>query len=148
MKLQKIFADVIKAHLSDKTVLIGDLGEGYVAVSPDGYVCYVMEDKNFLLDKKKLLGTRQEFCMNNIFDRKALDEARPAKWDGMIRVNAKGEKVYKIVNDDTYVWVDSKLLRHFDDPEYQILDPKRPVFIYEHKHLVGMVMPMNIKEVL
>lgn len=58
------------------------------------------------------------------------------------------DTVIKFVSDKSYAWINEKLLKVFDldNSSFKLSSPKSPVFIYENEKIVGLVLPVFIKE--
>ena len=55
--------------------------------------------------------------------------------------------VVKITNDNTYAWINETYLKEFEvDCTFKISSPKSPVFVYEEDELVGLILPVHVKE--
>ncbi len=139
MKLAKIYNEVIKARLKDKRILLGDFDDETIGVSLDGYVMYFIPKNNFLLDENKILNTRDKMNLKNF---KEPDELICVFQSCEYREYR--ERLLLKIGDK---YVDKKLLQNFEKPSFKTTNSKySAIYIYELDTLVGLVMPVNIKE--
>ena len=121
--------------------------DGYVYYTPDGYVMYRIPESRFYLDIEKV------FKDIPPFDIKALwkpDDAKRAYKTGDIKMMTQGKKLYNVVkikNESDTVWVDERLLKNFDfDCSFYITNSVSAVYLKENDELVGLCMPVKVKE--
>lgn len=139
MKLVKIYNEIIKARLKDERVFLGDFDDETIGVSTNGCVMYLVPKSDFLLDESKILGTRSKVNFQNY---KEPDSLMDAIQSNEYR-ELKGRMFVKIGNK----YIDKKLLQNFESPSFKTTDNKySAVYVYELDTLVGLVMPVNIKE--
>ena len=114
--------------------------KGTVGITIDRFVVWFIPDHEFIFDIDKL-------------DIENINLERYINTDGysdVIRSNVLIEDYKKQLrifeNDDTRVYVDSKLLKGFDMniSTFKIKNEKLPVLIYENDELVGLVLPTRL----
>lgn len=144
MKLDKIYNEVVKERLKDKNnrrIMMGYIDEGTIGVTVNGFVMYFIPKKEFLLDVDVLLRNRHIIDLSNFEEPKDLKEI--FKTNEYRKV--ENRQIVKIGNK----YFDEKLLKNFEKyVTFKSTDlPHTQAYIYENDVLVGMVMPIRIKEV-
>lgn len=144
MKITKILTDLLKAVEKNKTFEINyGYDDGYVYYLPDKYRAYRIRTDEFLVDIVKALPDKSPLMARKFFDDSTAEDAHKTN---EIRVIDK-RTVIKIVNDNTHAWINTDYLKEFEsDCTFKITGPKAPVYIYEQDELVGLVLPVHIKE--
>lgn len=141
MKLDKIYNEVVKERLRDnERIIIGYFDENMIGVSTNGHVMYFIPKKEFLLDIDILLNNNHMFNLNRFKEPKDLKEIVETT------EYRKIEKCMCIKIGNKYF--NEKLLKNFEKyATFKSTDlPTTPAYIYEGDVLVGIVMPMRVKE--
>lgn len=139
MKLKVIHDEVLKQHFKEGRILMGHF-EDKIVVSPDGFKCYLVPEKDFVLDIDKILAGRGKFKAKEIFKGHE-DAERVVMTNEMKQVDKK-----TLVKIDEK-WVDKSLLKAFE-PFSAFATMKSyssPIYVYENGELVGLVMPHRVK---
>lgn len=78
---------------------------------------------------------------------KDAENAKPAV-DTNTSVILKTEKksVHKFIVNDESIFVNEKYLNYFNDSCFKGTNGKSPLFVYEFDELVGMILPIKLKE--
>ena len=141
MKLDKIYNEVVKERLKDNgRVFMGYLDEDTIGVTTDGFVMYFIPKKEFLLDVKTLLKNNHTTNLEGFKESKDLKK--------IFKTNEyrkeKNRQLVKIGNK----YFNEKLLKNFEKyATFESTDsPTSPAYIYENDVLVGLVMPVRVKE--
>jgi hypothetical protein len=118
-------------------------GTQRVGIIEDGTVVYLIKEKDFVIDLSKWENTAP-ISIKNIT--KEADNAKYAQMTYERRViPGTKETIARIANDTEHAWVNEKYLKMFDrDANFQIINRKSPVFVYENIELVGVVLPVCI----
>ena len=141
MKLKKVYDEIIKASLNnDKAkIFLGKL-EDKIAVSTDGFIMYFVPEKDFIFDIEKILRGRGRFNAKELT--KDEPNAKPASRTGETK-----ELLGKIAVKIGDKWVNEKYLKAFENPTFKNTDNYiDPVYVYEGDELVGLVMPIRIRD--
>jgi hypothetical protein len=150
MKYGKLQSDILKAVISGKKkserYVYGETGDD-VVIFVDRVIGYVMDKRDLYLDIDKC--ELKKIPVKGFFSK--TDGSYYAVKTGYMRhlqnENGKSIDVVKIANEKTYAWVDTGLLKLFDDDcQYEISAPNHPVYVYEKTCLVGMLLPVAVKE--
>lgn len=146
MKVIKILTDILKIVGNEKKTLSCAYGidEDYVYYVPDGYRAYKIPKKDFLIDLEKALPNKTP--LND--PRKLFDDskAEPAVKTNEIRAIDKGN-VVKIKGENAHAWINVNYLKEFEvDCTFKVISSIAPVFVYEWEKLVGIILPVRIKE--
>lgn len=145
MKLNKIYSDIIKSCLKDGNILLG-FYEEKVFVSTDGYLGYFIPKNEFLLNIDILLNGRNSSTIVDSF-KESMKNSNEAHLTGDLKViEDKKIKAVKIENSKTYAWVNEKYLVNFENATFKISSPISGVWVYEDEELVGLVMPVRVKD--
>ena len=151
MKVTKILTDLLKqVEKGDLSRVFYGADKEYTFYSPDGHRGYKIPSNRFLVDLEKALPNRAPVADFKKFLRD--EDSYPAYKTNEIRKinNPYGKKtidVVKISNGDKYAWINEVYLKEFDvDCTFKISSPKSPVFIYEDDELVGLILPVHVKE--
>ena len=153
MKVTKILTDLLKkVEKGDLSRAFYGVDKEYTFYSPDGYRGFKIPSKRFLVDLEKALPNKAPIMDFKKFLKD--DESRPAYKTNEIRKIKRTEyskkeiNVVKIVNENTYAWIQESYLKEFEvDCTFKISSPKSPVFIYEEDELVGLILPVFVREV-
>jgi hypothetical protein len=122
-------------------VLHESLEDDKIMISPDGFVAFVINEKDFKLDANKLGGEPTQIMSALIKQR---DNAKPAEIVGYIDHPTNKGEVAQIKNDETFTYVDKKYLKYFEkDATFSIVSPKSQVYVYEYENFVGFIMPIH-----
>ena len=133
---------MLKVHFKEGSRFFIGHFEDKIAVSPDGFKCYLVPEKDFVLDIDKILAGRDKFKVKEIFKGHE-DAERVVMTNEMKQIDKKtlvkiGEK-----------WVDKSLLKAFEPyPAFATMTKNygSPIYVYENGELVGLVTPHRIKE--
>lgn len=146
MKLTKIMTDLLKAVEKDKTSTINyGEDEDYVYLLPNDKSAYRIPKKSFLIDLKKALPTKIPLTNPAKFFDVDVEEARKTSHLKMIP-GKKPITVVKIAGESKHAWVDVDLLKNFENCTFGVSSVKSPVLVYESGELVGVVLPVYMKE--
>ena len=141
MKLKKVYDEIIKASLNNEKVII-HLGkiEDKIAISTDGFIMYFVPEKDFIFDAEKILRGRSKFNANELT--KDEPKAKPIGKTGEMK-----ELLGKIAVKIGDKWVNEKYLKAFENPTFKTADNYiDPVYVYEDDELVGLVMPIRVRD--
>jgi hypothetical protein len=119
-------------------------GTQRVGIIEDGNAVYLIKEKDFVIDLSKWENTAP-ISIKNIT--KEADNAKYAQMTCERRAipGTNNETIAKIANDTEHAWVNEKYLKMFDKgADFQIINWKSPVFVYEHGEMVGFVLPICI----
>ena len=144
MKITKILTDLLKAAEKKKTLNINYSYQGdYIAFLPDGHRAYRIHKNDFLVDLVKALPDKVPLSLTNIFDD---SHAQDAHKTNELRVIDKAN-VVKIAGYNINVWINTAYLKEFEENcTFKVTGEKCPVYVYEQGKLVGLVLPVDIKE--
>lgn len=148
MNINKILQNTIKKYKDPEAITSVCEGlpgyTGKVVAVGNKFSLYFIADEDFLLDVEKILEGREPFKLDWLL--KEEEEAEPAWQTAELRQLEKG-KAIKIRNDKAEAWVNMKLLEPFSkNCGYKITKYNKPVWVCEGDRLVGMVMPVRVKE--
>lgn len=149
MKIDKILMDFFKkiGRMDSLRVLYYEDPE-YMYFSPDGFRAYKIPVNKFVFDMSKALPKHEPTeSIKKFFDD---SNSQPGEKTSELRIVPEGKKdksIVKIANSKTYAWVKMDYLREYESYcTFKISSPKSPVFVYEGDELVGLVLPVNVKE--
>lgn len=144
MDLNTINTTISKTFYKNDMILLGSYDENTVGVTLDGFVMWFIPEPKFLFDKGKLLQNRDEIDINRYVKTNGYKEA--VRSNILVAFNKKTLTSFK--NDDTEVYVDTKLLKVFDPKlsTFKIKNNVSGVLVYEGDTLVGIVMPTRYNE--
>lgn len=153
MKVKKIYEEIIKEHLNQKSRAAYGRWKEYVVFIPDGFRLYLLPEKDFPVDLEKvpkgelLSASTIEGLLKGEKDSSVAeltDEMRELKKVGSSK---KGVAV-KIESENSHAWFNKDLLKNFEPTGYKIKDFKSPAYIYEgyDEKLVGMVLPVRMDD--
>ena len=130
-------------HNYDKNIFFGEY-EGRIGVS-DGFIIFFIDPKDFPFDTEKFSNVNNYDFGKVIGD---ANEYRPGKKTGALRYLDKGNAVeISRLSDTTRAWVNEKYLKYFDiDCCFVIKKYNAPVLVYEDSKLVGLIMPVRMKD--
>lgn len=113
-------------------------------VSPNRYYLMGIPKELFFLDKEKILSGKS-YNGNRLF--KALDKSKPAI-DTRTIVKRDKRTLRKFLVDDITIHIDTAFLKYFDmdNSQFRGVSGESPLFILENNLLVGIIMPVFIKE--
>lgn len=142
MKVEKIINEVTKQFFKNNlfSVMIGKK-DGYVYVGDKMHVYRIVES-DFILDVDKLI---EEGAKS--FDFSRFFEERPKVYNKGIIKRIKKINAVQLVGMNFNVYIDEKYLKHFQEPTFQGSGPKEPVIVLENEVPVGLILPLNVKEV-
>ena len=144
MKITKILTDLLKSVEKKKVLEINYSYQGdYIAFLPDGHRAYRIHKNDFLIDLAKALPDKQPLSLTNVFDDSHAQDA--IKTNELREIDKK--TVVKIAGYNVHAWVNTAYLKEFeDDCTFKVTGEKCPVYVYEQGELVGLVLPVDIKE--
>ena len=146
MNYLKIQADLLKKMDTKSTsgVLIAR-DEDNIYLSPEGHRVFIIPKQFWYLDFDKLLDGRTEVNFKSMF--RDADDGEDAKKTSDLKVTDKKTTLVKIGGNNIHIWVDQSLLKEFDnDCKFKITKDTAPCYIYEKDNLVGLVLPVRVKE--
>lgn len=146
MKIKKILSEVLNIVSNEKKKIKSNYGEDkdFVYWIPDGIRMYKIPQKDFLIDLQKALPNKTPINDPHKFFN--YGECELAIKTDEIKAIDK-EQVVKIKSEKSHAWVNIKYLKEFEsDCTFKISNSKNPVFVYEYDELVGLVLPVKIKE--
>lgn len=119
--------------------------EHRIFICPQGYYFVVIPKFSFYLDKDKVLNTTP---INGKSLLKDYDDLEMAIDTHIIRNIDEKMKLHKFTIDNESVFLDENKLKYFDlaHSTFRGINRISPIYIYENKVLVGMVLPVNYKE--
>lgn len=141
MKLDKIYNEVVKERLKDNgRIMMRYLDDDTIGVSANGFVMYFIPKKEFLLDVDALLRNSHTIDLKVFKEPKDLKEIAKTTEHREVKKNM----CVKIGNK----YFNEKILKNFEKyATFKSTDsPTSQAYIYEDDILVGMVMPIRIKE--
>ena len=141
MKLKKVYDEIIKASLNnDKAkIFLGKL-EDKIAVSTDGFIMYFVPEKDFIFDIEKILRGGGRFNANEF----TKDEPKAKPINETSEMKKLLGKIAVKIGDK---WVNEKYLKVFESPTFKTTDNYiDPVYVYEDDELVGLVMPIRVRD--
>lgn len=148
MNIVKIQQELIKDVLNNKSsnwfIQIKD-SEVYIMTK---HQVYIFDPKEFLLDNSKLDGVGSTNIADSLL--KTADDAKPAIKTGITKTVVFGGKdvsclELKREDNDELVYLDQSLLKLYDkSAEFNVINGKSPVYIYESDILVGVVLPVKV----
>ena len=147
MNIVKLQQDIIKDLLNNKR------GEWFIQIKDSEvyiltrFQVFILSSKEFVLDIDKL-----GFSNTNIAESllKSADDAKPAiKTDIIKSVVSQGKVVncqeLKRVDNGEIAYVNQSLLKVYDkNCDFEVINAKSPVFVYENDILVGVVLPIKL----
>lgn len=138
---QELIKDVVAGKATDYFIQTNDSE----VILMTKYVVYVLDPDDWLLNTDKLIArnVNTTTTANKILD--SADNAKPTIKTGVTRdLGGKSCMELKIEDNEDIVYVDTKLLKLFDkSAEYEAINYKSPVYVYESDILVGVVMPVK-----
>lgn len=152
MKYEKVYGEIIKAYV-DKEIKIknkfariilgtADPLSGTIGITTNGYNAYFVDARIFPFDVEKVFHDNQTDVFRNLYKIGDSDEVTLVYMTGDMKVD-KGRTLVKIGTK----WVDKKYLANFENPTFKTNDSiSTPVYVYEDGILVGLVMPVKLKE--
>ena len=120
-----------------------EIHDDKIYFSLDGYVGYVAETKNFLIDPQKVFTRKADGILRGIAE-VAYTEAHKT-----VMVQKDKSILQKIRNQRGHAWIDSKNLKYFGP--YCTFGLRengtaQPVAVYEDEKLVGFILPVRFPE--
>ena len=140
MKLKKVYDEIIKASLNKNSrIYLGRL-EDKIAISTDGFIMYFVPEKDFIFDIEKILRGGSRFNAHKLT--KDAPKAKPISKTGEMK-----ELLGKIAVKIGDKWVNEKYLKAFENPTFKTADNYiDPVYVYEDDEMVGLVMPIRVRD--
>lgn len=146
MKINKIMTDLLKLVDKKKTLKCNySVDDDYIYYIPDGVRMFKISKDQWLIDLKKALPDKTPLNNPGKFFKveNSYEEAYKAK---ELRTIDKNTAI-KIESDNSHAWINIDFLKEFEqDCTFKIGKPNQPVFVYEQGEVVGMILPINIKE--
>lgn len=146
MKLTKIFTELLKLRDKNETRLRYGIQDGFIYYTPDGNRMFKIPEKEFLIDLTKAFPSLVSLTnVKQLFDDKGTE---PAIKTNEMKLTMDGKAtVVKFVSEKSYAWVNVKYLDYFtEEVTYKIIGRNKPVFVYEYGNLVGIILPVNMRE--
>lgn len=141
---QELIKDVMNNKSSNWFIQIKD-SEVYIMTR---HQVYILDPKEFLLDNSKLDGVDSTNIADSLL--KTADDAKPAVKTGITKSIVLGGKdvnclELKREDNNELVYLDQALLKLYDKlAEFEVINGKSPVYIYESDILVGVVLPVKV----
>ena len=139
---QELIKDVLNSKANNWFIQIKD-SEVYIMTR---HQVYIFDPKEFLLDASKLYGIGSTNIAESLL--KSADDAKPAVKTGIIKsvvFSGKDINCLELKREDNgeLVYLDQALLKLYDkSAEFNVINAKSPVFVYESDILVGVVLPV------
>lgn len=145
MDVTKIMTDLLKLVKKEKTVKCNySIDDDYVYYTPDGYRMYRIPKNLWLIDMSKALPNKTPLIKPGKFFE--IGDAEDAKKTGELKAIEKGT-VVKLEGERSHVWINEAYLKEFDNGcTFKINEPKYPALVYESGELVGVILPVRVKE--
>jgi hypothetical protein len=146
MKINKIMTDLLKLVDKQKTLKCNySVDDDYIYYIPDGVRVFKISKDQWLIDLKKALPNKTP--LNNPGNFFKVDSSYE---EGHKTNNLKsGDKmtIVKIESENSHAWINIDYLKEFEhDCTFEIGKPNQPVFVYEQGEVVGIILPVNVKE--
>lgn len=141
MNVKKINKVILEALMkADNQVKIGRYNEQF-GVTVDGYYMVLINDCDFPFDPNKIKG-------NNLDVKQFLNfNFKDAQLSSNIKVIEGKKECVEIKNESENVYINRKYLDFFDKTcTFRIDGKTKPVYVYENEELVGLIMPVRVKE--
>ena len=140
MNYIKLQQDLIKDFLKEKVKRCLFFEEdGYVHISPDGFVVFRIPKCQFLLDSEWIKKNFPSFMTLKKFYNE--DDYRPVVATGVYRENNE-RTLIEVKNEHFTVYIDKVFMKYFKEPTFMIKNSVSPVGVYEDGELVGVVCPV------
>ena len=144
--------DIINEYKKGETIFYCALGETYTLITFKGCGIYIIPNKYLILDKSKFNYNKRLLEQYNDFISKETVSATSTEEISRY-VLGKEEKLNKYtLANGINVYVDSKYLKHFviskniHNYKFQGVDSRLPLYIYYYGELIGVLLPVAIKE--
>lgn len=143
MNILKIQTEVLKQIHKKSNDFIYGCDDTHIYISPDKYKLFKIPKDKFYLDLNKMGNPIN--AVHKMFDVTGLVDAHKTS---ELKQCDKGLTCVKFTSEKDSLWVDTKLLKEFEDCEitFKMTGKKAPLFIYEHDEVVGLILPVNVKE--
>lgn len=148
MKLEKVYAEIIKARLKERKIRMGTLDENYYAITLDGYVMYCLPRSEFLLSLDTFLRDNELKDFSKLRPQGDIETADMSS--ALLMKQGRDGKMYNLVNlTNKYgsKYVNQALLKNFEQPAFKFAGGgySTPVYVYENNNnLVGIVCPFIV----
>ena len=140
MKIKDVCKIIIDAIYSSCSRCRAGRYDGKIAILPDGYRLFLIDEKDCFFDIEKINRGQPEFNVSS-----AINLDRDYKIGVLAEIiTIKGVSKAKLVNGDDFVYVNHKFLKVFDKSAvYKFTNEIQPVLVYEFDKLVGLIMPIK-----
>ena len=140
MKEIKVQQDVLALAQTPHRVRFGNLNDGRMGVTIDGFAVYIIYSDNVFLDTRKF----QTIDLQKIFD--DVFEAKDIIPTGVSILKMK-DTLKEFKNDDTTAYFNEKLFKYFDSKKKLTYSyHKTKLFVFENGELVGVVLESRVKK--
>ena len=146
MKITKIMTDLLKAVEKKKTInYLYGMDDEYIYLFVGGHKIFKIHKELFLIDLSKALPDKSPLeNPSKFFKDYNFDEAW--KTDELKILDNKITAI-KLVSENSHVWINEKFLKDYDSNcTFKISNIKSPVFVYENEIIVGLILPIFVKE--
>lgn len=137
-KINKVILDEIMK--TDCQVKVGRFNE-QVGVTVNGHYMVLMNDKDFPFNFEKIK-------VNDLNIKQFLNfDFKEAYLSSNIKIIEGKKECVEIKNDSHKVYINRKYLEFFDKTcTFKIDGATRPVYVYEDDVMVGLILPIRLKE--
>ena len=139
--------EVLKEALKKKNTVIYGVLLDNVIIGNDSRLYIIPKKKcgvdltNIDSNNVKILpeSTLKNFINDNLYENVTLTDNKKVIYKKTLRVFSKG---------DENIYVDETLIKYFDleNSTFKGHNSKSPIYIYEHEVIVGLVLPVYVKE--
>lgn len=144
MKIKKKNKDLLNLYYKKDKILYYQEIDDIIYVT-DGYVMFAIKKDDFMLNKDNLKEMKSiKDIIENDYKYVDAELTNELKLDDTLNRNKKDTCVYiKSKEDNIKCLVNTKYLEYFDNCEFKVLEPDKPVFIYEYGLFAGLVLPIK-----
>lgn len=142
MKIIKIMTDSIRAYMQQDRIYVGTYGDT-VGISLDKACVWFIPKATYPFGVNAWLRGEEAVNWERIVPK---DEIHDATLTNEMRLTEHNTTAQKLTNGTIDVWINAKYLKYFDKcAKFKIIAWNRPVVVCENDILVGMIMPLNMK---
>lgn len=147
MNYLKIQQDLLKNAIKQEAgFLFGECSTetgNCIGVSKMGHVVWLIPKKYFMLDLDKLdTNNVKKTDISRWLDKKP-NQSKKAFMTTDLKRTGKNI-IAKIEGGGVEAWVDTALLKYFDNPDFGVTSPTGVIEVFEDDKLVGLVCPVRV----
>lgn len=144
MKYLKIQQDILKEALNGGGKFLMGAYKDSIAMT-DGFVMWLIPKQMFMLDLESL----KSKGIRSLDVTSLLDYDGSQYKDAVCTSDLKKQGnsiVLNIKSEAEDAWVDMKLLKYYDNPQFKVSGKHNALMVFEEEELAGLVLPVRMPE--